>query len=131
MEERFRVGEQCNHTFVVQAGDVAAFQGEVVHPVCATFVLAREIEWCSRLFVLAAKRADEEGIGTRLSINHCGPALVGQQVDIMAEIVRVDKGELICAYRATVGGRLVAEGETGQRLLPKAQIAALFARASK
>ena len=51
------------------------FSGKVVHPVCATFALARDIEWTTRQFVLQMRDDDEEGIGTMLTIDHRSPAL--------------------------------------------------------
>jgi len=126
MHNKFTKGQKKTHTFTVKEDDVAAFQGEIVHEVCSTFVLAREIEWSTRLFVIDTKTDDEEGVGTRLNIEHIGPAFVGEKIEIEAEVVSFDNAELICNYAARVGNRLVAKGNTGQKLLKKEKLKEIF-----
>lgn len=126
MKHIFQPGDKKIHRVEVTKTDVAAFNNEVVHEVCSTFSLAREIEWSSRLFVLDMKDKDEEGIGTRLEINHRSPAFVGDNLEIEAVVKSFEKNELLCTYRAFVGKRLVAEGVTGQKILKKDKIAAIF-----
>ena len=113
-------------SYRVQPGDVAAFNGEVVHPVCATFVLAREIEWTTRQFVLDLRDEDEEGIGTHVSIDHKSPAFIGEDIIFTARIEEYSNGELICAYEARVGDRLIATGKTGQKILKRDKIRKIF-----
>ncbi|MFN3841262.1 MAG: thioesterase family protein, partial [Cyclobacteriaceae bacterium] len=98
----------------------------VVHPVCSTFTLAREIEWTTRQFVLEMRDEDEEGVGTFLSIDHRGPAFVGDEVVIKAWIDSLNGNELICGYEASVGSRLIAIGKTGQKILSKKKLDILF-----
>jgi predicted thioesterase len=119
---------QQEHRYTVQPQDVAAFQGEVVHPVCSTFVLAREIEWTTRLFVLEMKEDDEEGIGTQVSIDHKSPAFVGEEIIFTARIESLHDHELICSYTAMVHNRLIARGQTGQKILKKETLKRIFTR---
>ncbi|GAA0891025.1 hypothetical protein GCM10009122_07040 [Fulvivirga kasyanovii] len=126
----FKPGDKKFYTVEVTKQDVAAFNNEVVHEVCSTFALAREIEWSTRLFVLEMKEESEEGIGTRLEINHKGPAFVGETLTIEATVESINGNELLCSYRARVDDRMVAEGVTGQKVLPKDKIKAVFDRAS-
>src|SRR5690349_25096004 len=111
MKEGFQIGDRKEFRAVVTPGDVAAFQGGVVHPVCATFALARDIEWTSRQFVLAMREDDEEGIGTFLSIDLKSPAFVGEEIVFTAYIDQLNGNELICTYEAKVAGRLIASGK--------------------
>ena len=97
-------------TYLVKESDVAAFHGEVVHPVCSTYTLAREVEWATRQFVLDMRDEDEEGIGTALIINHIGPAFPGDEIVIEATVESVHGHELICSYIARVGEKIVAQG---------------------
>lgn len=113
-------------SYRVQPGDVAAFNGQIVHPVCSTFVLAREIEWTTRQFVLDLRDEDEEGIGTHVSIDHKSPAFVGEDIIFTARIDMFDNGELICAYEARVEDRLIASGKTGQKILKRDKIKRIF-----
>ncbi|WKZ58386.1 MAG: hypothetical protein QY309_10940 [Cyclobacteriaceae bacterium] len=126
MKQIFKPGDQKIYERVVQEGDMAAFHGEVVHPVCSTFALARDIEWSTRLFVLDMREDDEEGIGTFLSVEHKSPAFVNEKLTIEATVDRITGHELICSYIARVGERVVATGKTGQKILKREKIARLF-----
>lgn len=126
MANPVKIGDKKSYQFKVSAKDVAAFNNEVVHQVCSTFVLAREIEWATRQYVLEMKQEDEEGVGTRLEIEHKAPAFVGDQVTINSEVISFEKNELICNYVALVGDRVIAKGVTGQKLLKKAKLKEIF-----
>lgn len=126
MKDLFKIGDQKQTRFTVAENDVASFRGKMVHPVCATFTLAREIEWATRQFVLEMRDTDEEGIGTSLSIEHHGPAFVGEEIVFTARIDELNGHELICSYEAKVKDRLIATGKTGQKILKREKIARLF-----
>jgi len=126
MKNTVLIGDTRVYKHTVQQADVAAFHGEVVHPVCATFALARDIEWTTRQFVLALRDNDEEGIGTFLSIDHRSPAFVGEQIVFTARIEQHNGPELICSYQAHVGERLIALGKTGQKILKREKIERIF-----
>jgi fluoroacetyl-CoA thioesterase len=102
----------------------------VVHPVCATFALAREIEWTTRQFVLEMIDPDEEGVGTYLSIDHKSPAFAGEEIIFTAKIDQLNNHELICSYEAKVNGRLIAVGKTGQKILKREKINRIFNQGS-
>ena len=108
---------------VVKPVDVAAFHGNVVHEVCSTFTLAREAEWTTRQFVLDMRDADEEGIGTFITVNHKAPAFVGEEILIAGKVEELNGNELICTFEAKVGERLVADGKTGQKIFKKEKLA--------
>lgn len=126
MKDIFVKGSKKKHEFIVKENDIAQFENGIVHAVCATFTLARELEWSSRLFVLEMKDSDEEGIGTRLEIQHVSPALVGEKVEITATVESLVKNELICTVEANVGERTVAIGKTGQKIVKKEKLDALM-----
>lgn len=130
MNQIFKPGDKKFYAVEITKQDIAAFNNEVVHEVCSTFALAREIEWSTRLFVLDMKEENEEGIGTRLEINHRGPAFVGETLTIEATVKSIEKNELLCSYIARVGERLVAEGITGQKILLKSKVKEIFGKAS-
>lgn len=120
------IGDRVKHSFVVKSSDLASFQGSNVHQVCSTFALAREIEWCSRQFVLKHKSEDEEGIGTKLHINHLSPAFLHAEVIIEAKVQSFEKNILICTFEAKVDSRIIADGITGQKVLKKSSIKEIF-----
>jgi len=131
MKDLFKIGDTLQYRKVIATADVAAFHGEVVHPVYATFALARDAEWTSRQFVLQMRDDDEEGIGTELSIHHKRPAFEGEEIVFTATVRHLLGNELVCTYEAKVGSRLIATGETGQKILKRDQIAALFRKEAR
>lgn len=131
MKRLFKPGDTKVHTYEVKQADFAGFQSGVVHPVCSTFTLGREVEWSSRLFVLEMTEADEEGIGTLLEIAHLGPAFEGEVMIIKATFDSLLGNELICSIEVSVGDRPVAIGRTGQKILKKDRINQIFTRLEK
>ena len=130
MTNPFRPGDVKIHRYCISLEDIADFgptTGGLVHSVLSTFALGREMEWAARLFVLEMKSADEEGIGTKLSIHHHAPAFVGETLTVTATFEALDGANLRCAVEAHVGPRLVATGHTGQRIVARARLAAHFA----
>ena len=128
MIQVFNPGDTLSFSHTVTEADSARFSSGPVHPVYATFALAREAEWSGRLFVLQMKEPDEEGIGTALSIHHRSPALIGEEVVFTARLEAVQGHEVITSFTAHVGSRLIAEGEQRQKILPAAKLQRLFDR---
>jgi len=128
MKQGFRVGDVRVHTYQVTKDDFATFQSGTVHQVCSTFVLAREMEWSSRLFVLEMKEEHEEGVGTALEIKHHAPAFLGDTLQLSATIHSLSGNELICDIEVKVDDSLVASGKTGQKILNKEKVRQIFTR---
>jgi predicted thioesterase len=126
MKQIFRAGDLKEHKTIVKEADVARFHGALVHPVCSTFALAREIEWTTRRFVLEMKDDDEEGIGTYLQISHLGPAFVGEEITIRGTFESLSGSALLCSFEARVGNRIIATGKTGQKILKLEKIKSIF-----
>ena len=126
MKQLFEIGSRKNYTRTVESADTAAFESGVVHSAYATFALARDAEWAGRLFVLDMKEADEEGIGTFVTVTHHSPAMVGEQVVFEVVIDDLHKNVINCSYAARVGERLIAEGRTGQMILKRDKLNSIF-----
>ena len=122
----FQIGDKKIYNTTVQPSDQAIFHGELLHPVCSTFALARDIEWSSRLFFIEMKDEDEEGVGTYLEIVHQSPALVGDPLEITATVTSINGNELMCSIAVQSHGRIIAIGKTGQRMVTKAKLNAIF-----
>jgi predicted thioesterase len=131
MKDLFNINDKKQHHKIIGASDLASFELGMVHPFCSTFVLAREMEWSSRLFVLEMLDEDEEGIGTKLEINHLSPALEGEELIIQAKITSLEQHEIICKIEVAVGERLIARGITGQKILKKTKLANLISDIQK
>ncbi|SIT76573.1 thioesterase family protein [Pontibacter indicus] len=127
MKYPFQIGDTKLYRKAVTAADFARFDDGLVHAVCSTFSLAQAAEWAGRLFVLEMKEKDEEGIGTFLTINHKGPAFEGDVIEITASLRSLEGNNVICSFDARVGDRLVADGETGQKILKKDKLARVLA----
>ncbi|MBS0027876.1 thioesterase family protein [Chitinophaga sp. 22321] len=126
MQHLFQPGDTRHFTRIVRPEDCASFDSGHVHPVYATFALARDAEWCCRLFVLEMKDETEEGIGTRLTIEHLLPALQGSEVIFTATISNLHHHEITCNYEAHSGGRLIATGIQVQKILKKEKLERIF-----
>jgi fluoroacetyl-CoA thioesterase len=125
MKQIFKFGDTKEYYRVVAKGDVAKFNGVLVHPYYATFALVRDAEWTCRLFVLDMKEIEEEGIGTYVNIQHKAPAKIGDEVRFIATLKSVNINEVVCTFTAKVGNRLIAVGETGQKILDADQLESL------
>ena len=128
MKNLFKKGDTKVFRKKVAASDQAIFNGELLHSVCSTFALARDFEWSSRLFFIDMKDDDEEGVGTSLTIDHQSPAFVGEEIVFTAMVEEIRGMELVCSIEAHVDNRLIASGKTGQRMLKKDRLAALFTK---
>jgi predicted thioesterase len=128
MKEVFKIGDIKTYSKVVTPDDFANFHGKLVHAVCSTYALARDIEWTTRQFVLEMKDDDEEGIGTFISIDHKAPAFEGEEIEFSGQIEAFDGPEIICSVQAMVGPRLIASGRTGQKILKLEKIKRVFKR---
>lgn len=126
MLHKFAPGDTKVFEKVVTESDTATFDSGAVHPVYATFALGRDAEWVCRLFVLEMKESDEEGIGTFLHVNHHAPALIADLVIFKSTLKEVVGNHVICIFEAYVGNRLIASGETGQKILKKIKLEKIF-----
>ena len=127
MKHTHQIGDTTTLKFTVSPQDTATFNTGEVHPVYATFAIGRDAEWTTRQFVLNMKEPDEEGIGTFLNIIHHSPALINSVVDITAIVTTINGHEIICSFEAKCNDRIIATGETGQKILKKERLEKLFA----
>jgi len=123
-----RVGDRKTYKRKVLPEDQAIFHGELLHGVCSTFALGRDMEWSSRLFFIEMKEDDEEGVGTHLTIDHHHPAFVGDELEITATVASLLGNELICDIEVKVGNCDIATGRTGQKMLKKDKLKKIFTK---
>jgi fluoroacetyl-CoA thioesterase len=101
-----------------------------VHPVYATYWLARHMEEAGRKIILPFLDEGEEGIGSAVSVRHHVPAVPGARIDIVAAHDRTEGNRVYARCRAqSESGELIGEGETEQTILPREAIAARIASA--
>ncbi|WP_207431140.1 thioesterase family protein [Sabulibacter ruber] len=122
MQNPFKEGDTKVYRKTVTEADFAQFEAGLVHPVCSTFALAQAMEWASRLFVLEMKDEDEEGIGTMVHIDHLSPAFLGETLEVEASFKSLTGNALHCDITVKAEERVVATGQTGQKILKKEKI---------
>ncbi|MFN8310912.1 MAG: hypothetical protein U0T73_13200 [Chitinophagales bacterium] len=126
MKNNFQPGDKKIFVRQVTTSDLAVFESGAVHQVYATFAIARDAEWAGRLFVLEMKEENEEGIGTYVHVNHHSPALLHQQVQFEAVLEKTDRNNVHCSFKAFAGNRLIASGTTGQKIVLREKLDAVF-----
>jgi fluoroacetyl-CoA thioesterase len=96
-----------------------------VHPVYATYTMAKHFEEAGRTLLLPHLEDGEGAIGTAVSVEHLAPSWVGDTLSVTATCVDVRDGRLTVECRATDSyGRDVGRGTTVQAVLPADVIAA-------
>jgi len=92
-----------------------------VHPVYATYSMAKHFEEAGRKLLLRHLEPGEAGIGRSVAVEHLGPAWVGDAVRVTARCVEVRGNRLTCACTAVDGhDRELGRGTTVQVVLPDA-----------
>jgi fluoroacetyl-CoA thioesterase len=100
-----------------------------VHPVYATYSMARHFEEAGRKLLLGHLEPGEAAIGRSVSVEHLAPARVGDAVRVTAECVELRGNRLTCACRAVAAdGRELGHGATVQVVLPQQVLDARLGR---
>ena len=118
MKAGLQPGDSRSVSFSVTEAMCPAFDGVIVHRVCATWTIVQYMEVAGRKLLCDFLEAGEEGVGTSVRCEHEAPAPVGSLVTVTATAVRVTDRELICDAVAMVGDRRIATGATAQRVFP-------------
>lgn len=94
-----------------------------LHPVYSTYQMARHFEEAGRKILLPHLEPGEEGIGSRVEVEHTASALVGMRVTIEARFERLDGRRLVATMTAIseLGDR-IGHGLTVQAVLPSERI---------
>ena len=96
-----------------------------VHPVYATYSMARHFEEAGRKLLLRHLEPGEAGIGAAVSVEHRAPSWVGDAIRVTARCVEVRSGRLTCECWATDAYRRdLGRGTTVQAVLPADVVAA-------
>jgi fluoroacetyl-CoA thioesterase len=96
-----------------------------VHPVYATYTMAKHFEETGRKLLVPHLEPGEAAIGASVSVEHRAPSWVGDAIRVTARCVAVDGGRLTCECWATDSyGRDLGRGTTVQAVLPADLVAA-------
>jgi fluoroacetyl-CoA thioesterase len=121
--------EAVFETVVTEAMTVDFEELGPVHPVYATYWMAKHMELAGRKIILPFLEEGEEGIGSYVEVRHLASALPGMRVRIIARHERTEGNRVHAVMEAyNELGDLLGRGRTEQVILPKAKVEALFAR---
>jgi fluoroacetyl-CoA thioesterase len=91
-----------------------------VHPVYATYTMAKHFEEAGRKLLLRHLDDGEDGIGRSVAVEHLAPSWVGDRLTIEARCTEVRGNRIHCACTARDGdGHEVGTGSTVQVVLPR------------
>lgn len=114
---------------VTVTDDMTVNFGELgrLHPVYATYWMARHFEEAGRKIILPFLEDGEGGIGTQVDVTHTASALPGMRVTVTATFER-QEGRRVIARMVAVNelGDEIGHGATTQMVLPQARIDANF-----
>ncbi|MFC4426584.1 thioesterase family protein [Deinococcus navajonensis] len=116
---------------VTVTADMTVDFGELgaVHPVYATYWMARHFEEAGRKIILPFLEEGEGGIGTQVDVTHTASALPGMTVTVTATFERMEGRRIVATMRAVNElGDEVGTGSTTQMVLPQARIDTNFDR---
>ena len=137
MKSALQVGNTAEVVVTVTEDMCPAFDDVVVHRVYSTWSLAHHMELAARKVLSPHLEPHEEGIGSKLSIDHLAPTPLGHQVRVVARAVELDATTLVCDLEAFhlrpahADERLVARGTQVQRILPRSKLLSLIERAAR
>lgn len=98
-----------------------------VHPVYATYWMAKHFEEAGRKIILPFLEDGEGGIGSQVEVIHTGPALPGMTVTVTATFMGQEGRRIHASMRAvTELGDEIGHGSTTQAALPQTRIDANF-----
>jgi fluoroacetyl-CoA thioesterase len=94
-----------------------------VHPVYATYNMAKHFEEAARKLLLRHLDDGEDGLGRSVAVEHLAPSWVGDRLTVEARCTDVRGNRVMCDCRATDdAGRELGTGSTVQVVLPRTVI---------
>jgi fluoroacetyl-CoA thioesterase len=124
------VGYQAGLDVVVAAHMVAEFDTlGPVHPVYATFWMARHMEEAGRTMLLPFLDGTEDAVGEAIQVSHRALALPGTRLTVTAAYASTAGSRVVARCTAqAAGGEVVGVGETVQVVMPRAALLERLAR---
>ncbi|MEW9033370.1 MAG: thioesterase [Planifilum fimeticola] len=122
MKPGLRPGHRETMSITVTEDMIAAFGGEMVHPVLSTVTMVYYMEWVGRKVILPFLEEGEEGVGGSITVEHRSPAPIGKQVTFVAEATEVKPNKVVCRVVAEHDKAIVGEGTFTQVILPVEKI---------
>jgi len=103
-----------------------------VHPVYATYTMAKHFEEAGRKLLVPHLEPGEAGIGTSVTVEHRAPSWVGDTIRVTARCTEVRNGRLTVECWATDAyGRDLGRGTTVQAVMPAEIVEARVSEAAR
>ena len=125
MKRGFEPGIVREVEFTITEGMCPVFEGQLIHRCCSTWTIAHQFEVAARKVLVDFLEANEEGVGSHVSVDHIAPCGVGKSVRVRAklkEVSRDQRGRVVCELAAFDGERLLAKGTQIQIVMGKNEL---------
>jgi predicted thioesterase len=109
MKPSLKPGLAHSRTITVDDSRVIEFMGEDCR-VYATPRIISDVEYTCRDFLLQHLDPGEDSVGTKVSWEHVGPALLGESVTVSVKLARVDGRRVTFEASVAAGADAVAHG---------------------
>lgn len=120
--ERPEIGEEAHLEVTVEERMLVDILGRRIHPVYATAWMVKHMEDAGRLLVEPHLRVGEDATGYAVSVTHERPAAVGDRLEVVARVVRVDDRECEAAVEVLGPGGRIGAGTLVQRYIEAGQL---------
>ncbi|OGR95641.1 MAG: hypothetical protein A2V88_14350 [Elusimicrobia bacterium RBG_16_66_12] len=104
-------------------------QGQVRHPLYATWAMVYHMETVSRMLLAPYLEAHEEAAGGGVLVKHLRPARVGAPLHVTAKLVRVRGNRIYTRTEVHSRGRKLGEGSVLQVVMSRSRFAKLLQEA--
>lgn len=122
MKEGLHPGKTSAFSIRVDPAMVAAFDGEVIHPVLSTVMMIYYMEKAGRQVILPYLEEWEEGAGLAVDVKHIAPAVVGQKVRFQATCIEATNKRVVCEVMAETDLHLIGKGTFVQAIFFKEEM---------
>ena len=113
------------HLGVVVTEEMTVDFGELgkIHPVYATYWIARHMEEAGRKVIVPFLEEADEGLGIAVAVRHLASALPGMRLEVVAKHVATEGRKIVCDCTAISElGDLIATGSTEQVVLTASKV---------
>ncbi|CAM5221937.1 Fluoroacetyl-CoA thioesterase [Castellaniella defragrans] len=110
MIEQVPVGTWYSHSFLVTESVTVGAHGTVDLPVLATPHLIFMLEDACVMAVASFLQEHQVSVGAAVYVNHLAPAYVGDEIDVIVELVSVRGRRLVFRVQACRGAAPVGQG---------------------
>lgn len=104
-------------------------QGQVKHPLYATWAMVYHMETVSRMLLAPYLDANEEAVGGGVLVKHLRPARIGAPLHVVAKLVRVRGSRIYTRTEVHSRGRKLGEGSVLQVVMTRSRFAKLLQEA--